>query len=103
MATEEKSSIQVPDPPEVHGALALFPESSKGQWRLNYIRALKQAQVDFPGVETQQRAVATREANRLLIVDEPESYEDAMDIEPWKVLKRESFGANLEVTAIDGK
>jgi hypothetical protein len=79
------------------------PKEFIGQWQLAYQKALKQAEVNYPGDETEQRAVASREANRLFAVDEPETYEQAMAIEPWKCLHRQVFGNVLKVVTIDGK
>src|SRR5712691_12684746 len=88
-----------PAPPQFPG----MPKDFAGRWTVAYARALKQAEVNYPGDETEQRAVATREANRLFAVDEPENYEQAMAIESWKVLHREPFGKELKLVTIDGK
>jgi len=79
------------------------PRDFAGRWQQAFARAFKQAEVNHPGDETEQRAVATREANRLFAVDEPENYEQAMAIENWKVLHREPFGQELRLVTIDGK
>ena len=89
----------VPAPPQFPG----MPKDFAGRWTVAYARAFKQAEQNHPGDETEQRAVATREANRLFAVDEPENYEQAMAIESWKVLHREPFGNVLKVVTIDGK
>src|SRR6266404_924705 len=80
-----------------------MPRDFAGRWRQEYVKALKQAEVNYPGDETEQRAVATREANRLLAVDEPESYEEAMAIEEWKCLHRKPFGNELKLVTINGR
>jgi hypothetical protein len=89
----------VPSAPHFAG----MPRDFAGRWEVAYVKAFKQAEVNYPGDETEQRAVATREANRLLAVDEPENYEQAMAIEDWKVLLRQQFGSQLRVVTIDGK
>lgn len=76
----------------------------RAQWRSNWQKAFKQAQIDHPGDDITQRAVATREANRVFRVDEPTSYEEAMALEDFKVLDRKPVaGGKLAVVTIDGK
>jgi len=93
----EKSNV--PAAPQFPG----MPRDFAARWENAYVRAFKQAEVNHPGDDTEQRAVATREANRLFAVYEPESYEEAMAIESWKVLHRDEFGTELRVVTIDGK
>jgi hypothetical protein len=91
--------VNVPAAPQFPGV----PRDFAGRWETAYARAFKQAEVNHPGDETEQRAVAAREANRLFAVDEPENYEQAMSIEEWKCLHREPFGKELRLVTIDGK
>ncbi|HWR37017.1 MAG TPA: hypothetical protein VN622_14235 [Clostridia bacterium] len=79
---------------EVPAAPHFLPKSQRSNWTKTYAQAFKQAQTDFPDDLSAQRAAALREANRMLRVPEPESYEAAMKLESWQVLKR-------DVVAID--
>ena len=91
--------IQIPDAPTLLG----FSEKRRAEWKQSWVDAFTQAQVDHPGDETTQRAVATREANRIFRVKEPKTYEEAMRLEDWQIVKRVEEGANLKVVTIDGK
>jgi hypothetical protein len=93
----EKSNV--PTAPHFPG----MPRDFAGRWEMAYAKAFRQAEVNHPGDETEQRAVASREANRLFAVDEPENYDQAMAIEDWKVLHRQQMGSLLKLVTIDGK
>jgi hypothetical protein len=96
---ENPTKIEAPAAPNLTG----FPEKLRERWQDNYAEALRQAQVDHPGDDIQQRAVATREANRVFRVPELKSYRAAMDLEPWQVLHRKEDATQLKVVTIDGK
>lgn len=91
--------IQAPEPPDFPG----FPDKRKLEWKQNWLKAFKQAQIDHPGDEITQRAVATREANRVFRVEEPTGYDDAMALEEWQFLLRAEKGGQLKLVTIDGK
>ncbi len=91
--------VNVPAAPHFEG----MPRDFAARWEQIWAKAFKAAEVNHPGDETEQRAVATREANRLFAVDEPENYEQAMAIEGWKVLHRGASGGVLKLVTIDGK
>jgi hypothetical protein len=91
--------IQAPEAPILPG----FSDEKRAEWQQSWIDAFSQAQVDHPGDETTQRAVATREANRILRVKEPKTYDDAMKLKDWQIVKRVEEGGNLKVVTIDGK
>ncbi len=91
--------VNVPAAPHFGG----MPRDFAGRWEQVWAKAFRAAEVNYPGDETEQRAVATREANRLFAVDEPENYEQAMGIENWKVLHRQPSGGVLKLVTIDGK
>jgi hypothetical protein len=99
MATEE-NKIQIPAAPNIPG----FTREMQRKWESDFAKAFKQALVDHPGDEITQRAVATREANRVFRVEAPTSYEEAMAIEDHKVLFRgNSANGRFCVITIDGK
>jgi len=97
---------------------AHFPEDKKEAWHKSFNEALEQAKVDNPEGAFQHQA-ARREANRLLRVPVPKSYADAMKLEKWQILKRETVSAeklaseghdvdptagdHIKVVTIDGK
>src|SRR5579883_2424891 len=93
-----------------------FPDEKKELWHKSFNEALDQAKVDNPesGLHHQQ---ARREANRLFRVPVPKSYAEAMKLERWQFLKRETVsaekmtaegaepevpGEHLKVVTIDG-
>jgi len=87
-----------------------LPESKKREWRDSYARAFKQAQIDRPEDPLEQRATATREANRIFRVGEVASYEQAMALPDWQVHingdgTRARFERNgeLRLVTIDGR
>ena len=87
-----------------------LPESKKQEWRDDYARAFKQAQVDHPEDPLEQRATAVREANRIFRVGEVASYEQAMALPDWQVhingdgtRARFKRGDELKLVTIDGK
>src|SRR5438067_1344197 len=97
---------------------AHFPEDRKEAWHKSFNEALEQAKVDNPEGGFQHQA-ARREANRLMRVPVPKSYADAVKMEKWQFLKRETVsaealaaqghevdpgaGPHLKVVTIDGK
>jgi hypothetical protein len=95
MATEIKT--QVPKAP------AILPASLQKKWTETFTAALKQAQGDHPDDVPAQTASALREANRMLRVPEPESYEDAKRLAEWQVLLRRESEGQLKITTIDGR
>ncbi len=89
---------KIPRAPEVTGALAPLPESKQREWREIYVKGLKQAVAEHPGENVEQ--FATREANRMLRVEEPQNYDEAMKLELWQLMKIESRGTHLHVVTI---
>lgn len=89
----------VPAVPHFEG----MPRDFASRWETAFVKALRQAEINHPGDETEQRAVATREANRLFAVEEPETYEQAVALEPWKVLQRRESEGKLKLVTIEGK
>ena len=94
---ENEVKVDVPQPP------AYLPVGLHKQYTKAFNDAFKQAQEDSPGDLPTQRQAAMREANRVLKVPELTSYEDAIALPDWKVIKREVIGADLKVVTIDGK
>ncbi len=90
---------EIPMAPQFPG----LPESKQREWRELYAKALKQAKIDHPEDGMEQRAVATREANRIFRVDELRNYREAMALESWQVLHLQQMGDQLKVVTIDGK
>jgi hypothetical protein len=97
MAKEEEVKFEAPEAP------AILPDKVKKQWAKAYVDAFRQAQEDSPNDLTTQIQTALREANRTLRVPKLESYEDAMELPEWKVIKRQAVGTELKVVTIDGK
>lgn len=97
MADEAK--IDIPEVPPVPG----LPEQVKAAWRKAYADAFKRAQVDHKDDPLMQRQVALGEANRIFRLDAPVDYDDAMDLAPWQVIKREAREGELKVVTIDGQ
>src|SRR6266852_3375972 len=95
----EAAKINVPEPPNLPG----LPESKRRDWRETYAKAFKQALIDHPADEIEQRATAMREANRIFSVDEPANYKDAMALADWQVLYRAERDGHLKVVTIDAK
>lgn len=87
-------------PPE---APELLPPALRERWQQTWIKAFKQAVVDHPGDETTQRAVAARDANRVLSPDEPTTYEEAMALQDWEVLFRGEKNSKFCVVLINSK
>jgi hypothetical protein len=98
--TMNGEKVQIPAAPSLPG----FDAERQARWRSDWAKAFKQAQVDHPGDEITQRAVATREANRVLRVEEPSSYEEAIALEDFRVLYRGNApNGKFCVVTIDGK
>jgi hypothetical protein len=96
----DSEKVQVPAAPSLPG----FDSAAQAKWRSEWLKAFKQAQVDHQGDEITQRAVATREANRVFRVEAPASYEEAAAIEDFKVLYRGMApNGKFCVVTIDGK
>lgn len=89
--------IPVPAAPEV------LPEQNQAQWKQTWLKEFKQAQLDHSGDETQQRAVATRIANRALNPDDPETYEQAIALPAWQCVSRVEKNGKLFVVVINSK
>jgi hypothetical protein len=96
------TTAEIPPVPDVAGAMGPLPESKRREWRDTYAKALKQAKIDVPEGGMEQRARALKEANRMFRVDEPLSYQDAMAMEPWQLMKRQQEGLRLHIVTIDG-
>jgi hypothetical protein len=95
--------IFVPEPPVITGALAELPENVKKQWRETYAKAFRQAQMDSPneaGVHPQR---ARKAANALLEVSKPSSYEEAMALPGWQVVKRLENDGQLTLVTIEAR
>lgn len=67
----------------------VLPEAVQAKWRKAYADAFEQAQIDHEGDVSMQRAVATREANKVLRVPKISSFDDAMALDDHHVVKRE--------------
>lgn len=89
--------ITVPAAPEV------LPEKEQAHWKQTWLKEFKQAQLDHPGDETQQRAVAARVANRALNPDNPETYEQAIALPAWQCVSRVEKNGRLSVVVINSK
>jgi hypothetical protein len=89
--------IPVPAAPEV------LPEKDQAQWKQTWVKEFKQAQIDHPGDDTAQRAMATRIANRALNPDEPGSYEQAAALPAWQCVARAERNGKLSVVLINSK
>lgn len=89
MAEEKK--YKVPDPPEHVGALADVPEDVQAKWKKAYAEAYESAGGTEGVDESTAKALGLREANRLIRVKEPKSYEDAVAVPDWQVMKREEL------------
>jgi hypothetical protein len=86
--------------PEAPG---LLPANLQERWKQTWIKAFKQALVDHPGDEPTQRAVAARDANRVLSPDEPTTYEEALALQDWEVLFRGEKNGKFCVVLINSK
>jgi hypothetical protein len=80
-----------------------LPAAVQKKWQDAYEKALKQAAIDHPEDESQQRAIATKEANRLLVVPAPESAEDIDALEDWQVLTKGTKNGQTFVVTADGR
>jgi hypothetical protein len=80
-----------------------LPAAVQKKWQDAYEKALKQAAIDHPEDESQQRAIATKEANRLLVVPAPESAKDIDALADWQVLTRGTKNGQKFVVTADGR
>jgi hypothetical protein len=94
MANEVK--VEVPNPPSG------IPEELATKWKQTYEESFLEAVGDFPNDHIQHKQTATREANKLLKVKKPESYEEAMRIPKWQVAHRQERDGVLNVVTFDG-
>src|SRR6266478_7554890 len=95
--------VTVPDFPVMVGALGEVPEGVRKAWRETYVRAHKQSQLDSPNEPSVHAQRARRAANALLDVRKPASYEEAMELPAWQVVKRQVKEGNLVLVTIDGR
>jgi hypothetical protein len=100
MATEQ---VNIPAFPVIAGALAEVPESVKKAWRETYLKAHRQSELDSPLQPGAHPQVARKAANALLQVNKPTSYEEAMDLPDWQVMKRQEKEGQLILVTIDGR
>jgi hypothetical protein len=102
---DEKAAASgaVPEPPGIFGGLAPLPESVKKQWREVYAKAFSQAKLDSPNEPTVHAQRARKTANRLLEVEKPTSYAEAMAMPDWQVFKRERRNGQLVLVTIEAR
>lgn len=91
--------LRIPEAPNFPG----LPASVREEWRKRYASAFERAQKNHPNEPTRQHQVASTEANRIFDVQTPQSYAEAMKLEPWQCLLREDSGGKLAVVLIDGR
>lgn len=70
----------LPTPP------SYLPDDVQDQWKKTYSAALTQAKRDYPNSTNQQRSVAMKAANALLVVPAPNSADDIDKLQEWQVL-----------------
>jgi len=88
----------------IPAAPALLPPKEAKAWQRAYEEGYKRSQVDNNDApDSVHRQTALREANRMLRVPEPKSYEEAMALPDWQVVKREVEGAALKLVTSDGR
>ncbi len=82
----EQIKVDIPHLPRHHHSLQDIPPAIRDQWAKAYERAFRaaiEAREDFPN------QVALGEANKVLAVQEPTSYADAIALPKWQLMKRE--------------
>ncbi|GEM_PF-1386249 len=107
---EEKQKLEVPNPPEHAGALAEIPDEIVEKWKKVYAETYGASGDDDQGDDSTRKAAALREANRLIRVKTPKSYEDAAAIPDWQLMLKEEVNydslpkhAKDEVKAAKGR
>lgn len=76
-------AANIPDAPKHMSAKA------QKQWQATYVKALEQAEIDYPNDASAQRRAAYKAANVLLAVPAPKSAKDIDALDDWQVLVRE--------------
>lgn len=95
---------QITAPEPQVGDIQGFSDEDVKKWKSDWVKAFKQAVVDFPGDEIAQRTVATREANRMFRVEHPASYGEAVALPARHVIFRgNTASGKFGVVTIDGK
>ena len=82
-----------------------FPADEAKEWRRRYAQAYAEIQKRSPegGDQSAAHQYARCEANRMLRVTTPESYEGAMALPAHQVLRRETVDGVLRVVTSDGR
>ena len=97
----EKEVITIPQPPSG------LPKDVEFKWKQAYVLAFKDSQASDPENPGAWSQPATREANKVLRVPEPQSFGDAMNLADWMVMHREQKktkdGVVLNVVTRHGK
>jgi hypothetical protein len=84
-------------------ASKLMPPAMQKKWKATYAEAFEEAKASGQGAESDWHQAARCEANRLLKVPVPKTYEDAMALPDWQCVLRKTEGGVLKLVTIDGR